>query len=133
MKQASTSTGTRNASTTRRRAKTVTAVKPASVTVAVLNGTATSGLAGRVSQKLTTDGYKSLPPATAADQTRTSTEVAFLPGHRREALAVAKSLNLGQASVQPIDQSTQALACPPPAACTAGVVVTLGTDLANAQ
>ena len=131
-KQAGTNTGASNPSAPRHRTnKSTTPVNPASVTVAVLNGTATSGLAGRVSQKLTADGYKPGKVATAADQTRTSTQVAFMPGHRREALAVAKSLNLGPASVQPVDQSTQAVACPPPAGCTAGVVVTLGTDLAN--
>jgi hypothetical protein len=133
-KQANNGTATSNASATRHRAAPTTApVKPASVTVAVLNGTATPGLAGRVSQKLTAEGYKSLPPATAADQTRTSTEVAYMPGHRRQALAVAKSLNLGPASVQPVDQSTQSLACPSTGPCTATVVVTLGTDLTNTQ
>jgi hypothetical protein len=134
-KQANTSASASNASAQRHPSTgTPTApVKPASVTVAVLNGTAQSGLAGRVSQKLTTGGYKPGTVATAADQTRTSTEIAFMPGHRREALTVAKSLNLGPASVQPVDQSTQAVACPPPAACTADVVVTVGTDLASTQ
>jgi hypothetical protein len=134
-KQASTGTATSNASATRHRAaaKSTAPVRPSSVTVAVLNGTATPGLAGRVSQKLTADGYKPGTVATAADQTRTSTEVAYMPGHRRDALAVAKSLNLGPASVQPVDQSTQSLACPSTGACTATVVATLGTDLSNTQ
>ena len=130
-KQASSSTSARNASAPRHRVKTTTPVKPASVTVAVLNGTATSGLAGRVSQKLTTDGYKPGTVATAADQTRTSTAIAYMPGHAREALAVARSLNRPSANVQAVDQSTQAVACPPPAACTAQVIVTVGTDLAT--
>jgi hypothetical protein len=133
-KQASTNSSAQNtAAAQRRRAKTTAPVKPASVDVAVLNGTATLGLAGRVSAKLTGDGYKQGTVATASDQTRTSTEVAYLPGQRREALAVAKSLNLGPASVQAVDASTQAVACPPPAACTANVVVTVGTDLAGTQ
>ncbi len=46
---------------------------------------------------------------------------------------MAKSLKLGPASVQPIDQSTEAVACPPGTACAAGVVVTVGSDLANIQ
>jgi hypothetical protein len=133
-KQANAGTGSSIASVTRRhQAKTAAPLKPSSVTVAVLNGTATTGLAGRVSQRLVADGYKPGNVATAADQTRTSTEVAFMVGHRRDALLVAKSLNLGQASVLPVDQSTQSLACPPPKACTATVVVTLGGDLANTQ
>jgi hypothetical protein len=56
-----------------------------------------------------------------------------MPGHRRDALAVASTLKLGAASVQPVDQNTQAVACPPPSACTATVVVTVGSDLANTQ
>ena len=110
-----------------------TAFSPSSVTVSVLNGTATAQLAHRVATKLTGIGYKQGAVATAADQTRTATVVAYLPGRQRDALAVAKSLKLGPASVQPIDQSTQAVACPPGTACSAGVVVTVGSDLANIQ
>jgi hypothetical protein len=132
-KQTNARTTSSNVSSTRHRTTNSTApITPSSVTVAVLNGTITQGLAGRVSQKLATEGYKPGRFTTAADQTRTSTEVAYMPGHRPDALLVAKSLNLGSASVQPVDQSTHALACPPAlGACTATVVVTLGTDLAN--
>ena len=101
--------------------------------MSVLNGTATAQLAHRVATKLAGFGYKEGTVATAADQTRTATVVAYLPGRQRDALAVAKSLKLGPASVQPIDQSTQAVACPPGTACSAGVVVTVGSDLANIQ
>ncbi len=116
-----------------RRRKQPAAFSPSSVTVSVLNGTATAQLAHRVATKLTGLGYKEGTVATAADQTRTATIVAYLPGHQRDALAVAKSLKLGPASVQPIDQNTQAVACPPSTACTAGVVVTVGSDLATIQ
>jgi hypothetical protein len=54
-----------------------------------------------------------------------------MPGHKQGALAVAKALGLGSASVQPVDPATQSVACPAPSACTANVVVTLGADLAN--
>ncbi len=121
-----------NAPTPGHRAKPA-AFSPSSVTVAVLNGTATSGLAHRVAVKLTSSGYKQGTIATATDQTRTATVVAFLPGHHRDALSVASALKLGSASVQPIDANTQAVACPPPAACSAGVVVTVGSDLSNIQ
>jgi len=124
----------RNAAAARHRAAAALApVNPSSVTVAVLNGTATTGLAGRVSLKLTGAGYKPGTVATAADQTHASTIVAYMTGQRRDALAVAASLKLGQASVQPVDQSTQSVACPPPAACIADVIVTVGADLANTQ
>jgi hypothetical protein len=110
------------------------ALNPASVTVAVLNGTATSGLAHRVALKLGSAGYKQGTVATAADQTRTATVVAYMPGHKPDAVAVAASLKLGPASVQPVDQNTQAVACPQPSACAStDVVVTVGSDLASTQ
>jgi hypothetical protein len=127
----SSTTASTNSPSPRRSGKT--AVNPSSVTVAVLNGTATNGLARRVAGKLSGVGYKQGTVATASDQTRTATIIAYLPGFRRDALAVATSLKTGAASVQPIDQSTQAVACPPPAGCSANVVVTVGSDLANTQ
>jgi hypothetical protein len=69
--------------------------------------------------------------ATAANQTETTTMVAYLPGYRADAMRVAAALKLSAASVQPISQTAQAVACPPPAACTANVVVTVGADLAS--
>lgn len=112
------------------RTRQAPAVSPSSVTVSVLNGTATSGLAHRTATRLAGVGYKEGTIATASDQTRTATVVAFTPGHRSAALAVASSLKLGQGRVQPIDPSTQAIACPPPSGCTSSVVVTVGSDLA---
>ena len=119
---------TNNATTATRR-KRAAVVSPSTVTVAVLNGTASNGLAGRISTRLTGAGYKQGRVATASDQTRTATIVAYLPGDKRDALAVAQSLKLGPASVQPIDPSTQAVACPGSTTCTSQVVVTVGTDL----
>ena len=72
--------------------------------------------------------------ATAADQTHQTTIVAYMPGHQRDASQVAAALKLEPASVQAVDPSTQAVACPAgTAACTATVVVTVGADLANIQ
>jgi hypothetical protein len=105
--------------------------KPSSVTVAVLNGTPTNELAHRVSGKLATAGYKQGTVATASNQSQTATVVAYLPGNRNDALHVATALKLGPTAVQPIDQGTQSVACPPPSACTANVVVTVGQDLAT--
>jgi hypothetical protein len=106
------------------------AVNPLSVTVAVLNGTANPGLAERIATHLSSAGYKKGTVGNASDQTRTATVVAYMPGHKKAALAVAKALKLGSASVQPIDSNTQAVACPAGTACAATVVVTVGTDLA---
>ena len=135
-KQAATSTaGASNAPTKQHHRTTppaAPAFKPSSVTVSVLNGTATSGLAGRVAAKLTAGGYKQGTVATAADQTRTATVVAYLPGHRNDALHVASSLKVPVANVQAVDSSAQAVACPSGTTC-APVIVTVGSDLANTQ
>jgi LytR cell envelope-related transcriptional attenuator len=127
--RASQTTNAPGAATARHR-RTVS-VAPSTVTVSVLNGTATNGLAGRISNQLTSAGYKQGRVATASDQTRTATIVAYMPGHKQDALAVAKSLKLGPASVQPVDPATQAVACPVSTQCTSQVVVTVGTDLAT--
>jgi LytR cell envelope-related transcriptional attenuator len=105
-------------------------VVPASVTVAVLNGTATSGLAQRIATELSSAGYNKGMVGNASDQTRTATVVAYTRGHKKAALAVARALKLGPASVQPIDANTQAIACPGGSTCADKVVVTVGTDLA---
>ncbi len=105
--------------------------KPSSVTVAVLNGTATNELAHHVATKLTGAGYKQGTVATASNQAVTATVIAYLPGNRNDALHVATALKLGPTAVQPIDQTTQSVACPPPSSCTANVVVTVGQDLST--
>ncbi len=104
---------------------------PSTVTVAVLNGTATPNLAHTIAGRLAAVGFKQGNVVTAADQTQTATVVGYLPHHRPDALIVARSLKLGPASVQPVDQSNQTVACPPSSTpCSAQVVVTVGSDLA---
>jgi LytR cell envelope-related transcriptional attenuator len=120
---------TSNAPATAHR-KAAGAVIPSSVTVAVLNGTATAGLAERIATELSSGGYKKGMVGNASDQTRTATVVAYTPHHKKAALAVAKILKLGPASVQPIDSNTLAVACPGGATCADKVVVTVGSDLA---
>lgn len=126
-----TSSASNSNAPTPHRHRSAFAVSPSTVTVSVLNGTATNGLAGRISQKLNGSGFKPGAVRTAIDQTRTATTVSYLAGHRQDALAVATALKLGPASVAPVDANTQAVACPPPATCTSDVVVTVGADLAN--
>jgi hypothetical protein len=107
-------------------------VAPATVTVAVLNGTSTPNLAHTISQKLSATGYKPGSIATATDQTQSSTIVGYLPNDKRDALAVAKSLKLGPASVQAVDPNNRAVACNgSTTSCPAQVIVTVGTDLAS--
>jgi hypothetical protein len=113
-----------------------TAFKPSTVTVTVLNGTGTAGLAHQVAQRLAAVGYKQgAPPTNAAEQTHTATVVAYMPGaaNRRDAEQVASSLKLSANSVQPIDQGTQQIACAQSQPCTANVVVTVGADLEPGQ
>jgi hypothetical protein len=121
------------------------AVVPSTVTVAVLNGTGVTNLAHDVASRLGTDGYLKGTIATAADQTHSSTIVAYLPGHRAEARAVAAVLNLKSSSVQSVNQQAMGVACPgassatttssssttSSSACSADVVVTVGSDLAG--
>lgn len=128
--QASSPTPTSNAPATTHHSAGPKPFNNATVTVAVLNGTPVSGLAGRTAARLTAAGFKQGSVATAGDQTRKATIVAYMPGHSRAAAAVAKELKLGSASVQPVDASTQAIACQT-TPCTATVVVTVGADLSS--
>jgi hypothetical protein len=116
-----------------RRTTALAPVQPSTVTVAVLNGTSTNGLAGAVASKLNADGYqKGTVGNFTANQTQTSTAVLYMRGDKRDASAVATALKLHPASVQPIDQSTEQIACPPSSGpCKAAVVVTVGSDLSN--
>ncbi len=125
---AGTSARTTNAPAQVRRPRTVV-VNPSAVTVSVLNGTATLNVAKTVAGRLGVSGFKPGLVANAPDQTHASTVVAYLPGFRRDALAVAKSLGLTQSAVAPVDATTQTVACPQATACTTNVVVTVGSDL----
>jgi len=95
--------------------------------VAVLNGTPVSGLAGQVADTLATAGFKKGVVTNAPDQLRAATLVSYLPGHKSDAEAVAAKLGI-KAPVEPVDDNALSIACPPPAACTAEVVVTVGSD-----
>ncbi len=102
------------------------------MTVAVLNGTATNHLAADVLGKLTTAGYKGGATQNASETGVTSTIVGYTsPSARSDALAVAKSLNLGPASVQAVSQGDRLKVCGSTTACSAQVVVTAGADLAQ--
>jgi hypothetical protein len=115
----------------RRRSAAPAVLTPASVTVAVLNGTSVTNLAHNTAAQLGTAGFREGAIATASDQTETATVVGYLPGHRAAAVLVAQQLKLGTASIQPVNQSNLAVACPASTPCTTQVVVTVGTDLAS--
>jgi hypothetical protein len=109
--------------------QTPTAAAPAhgSITVAVLNGTPTQGLAQQLADSLAADGYVKGPVTNASDQQRSVTVVSYFGGHEAEAREVAKSLDVPSDAVQPIDADTEA-ACAQGGTCAATVVVTVGAD-----
>jgi len=128
----SSSTASLSSSLTRRRTSPAGTVRPSTVTVSVLNGTDLQGLAGRVSQRLASAGYRKGAVTNFSDQTQASSVVAYMTStDRQDALAVATALKLSRTSVQPIDANTKAIACPPSQACGSMVVVTVGRDLAT--
>jgi hypothetical protein len=57
--------------------------------------------------------------------------VAYLPGYRADAEHVAAALKLPATTVRQVNPTAQAVACPPPARCSANVVVIVGADLAS--
>lgn len=112
------------------KAAATTTVTPSAVTVAVLNGTTTNHLAADLLGKLTTAGFKGGTTQDAAETGVSSTIVGYTqPAYRADALAVAKSLNLGPASVQGVSQADRLKVCGSTAACTTQVIVTAGADL----
>jgi LytR cell envelope-related transcriptional attenuator len=98
------------------------------ITVAVLNGTTTVGLASTVAGTLTADGFVQGPVTNASDQGRSVTVVSYFDGREREAREVAQTLNVPADAVQPIDADTEAACAAQDGSCTATVVVTVGAD-----
>ena len=106
-------------------------VDPRSVTVAVLNGTTTPNLAADVSQRLGKFGFQEGKTANFSSSSLTTTTIGFIPGHRPQALAVAKALKVKYSNVLQVNAATKQLVCPAGAACADDVFVVLGTDLAS--
>jgi hypothetical protein len=102
---------------------TQAASNPAETSVKVLNGTGTAGLAHHLASDLQQSGYSQAEASSAVPAgTHTTTVVEYTSGHRADAQAVARSLNVTQ--VQPIDSATAGLAG------AATVVVLAGADQA---
>jgi hypothetical protein len=106
-------------------AKFTAPANAAETSVAVLNGTETTGLAHRVSGQLQQLGYSQATalnghPAGAAQ----TTVVEYTSGHRGDAESVARAL--GSSNVQPMEASVA------PLAGTASVAVLVGADKASA-
>jgi LytR cell envelope-related transcriptional attenuator len=82
------------------------AIDPANVTVAVLNGTAVPGLAARVSDNVTENGFQR-GSITNSERQYEQTVVMYTPGQQRAAAFVAR--RLGVQPVQPVDDATSRL------------------------
>jgi len=116
----------------KQRKGTTTTVTPSNVTVQVLNGTSTDNLAHDVADKLANVGYKATGTQNASETGLTSTIVGYTAASARtDALAVAKSLDLGPASVQGVSQGDRLKVCGSTTTCTTQVIVTAGADLAQ--
>jgi LytR cell envelope-related transcriptional attenuator len=98
------------------------AVKPANVTVAVLNGTTVPGLAATLSDEVDAAGFKVGTITNFSDQQLAESVVQYSPGHEDEARAVSRRLGIGQR--EPVNPSSQALAG------DATVIVIAGADKA---
>ena len=97
------------------------ASNPATLPVAVINGTGVSGLAHHLSGDLTQNGYNNASPLAATPGTTTATTtVYYATGHRADAQGVAQVL--GVSSVAPITQAIRSISG------TAPVVVVAGMD-----
>jgi hypothetical protein len=97
-------------------------VAPASVSVAVLNGTSVPGLAAKVGDDVRANGFK-LGTESNSKKTFGQTVVMYDPHQRAGAQEVAH--DLGVKPIQPIDQQTQQ------ASAGADVVVIAGADRAK--
>jgi hypothetical protein len=84
------------------------AVRPASVTVAVLNGTTVPGLAATLSDEVGAAGFKVGTITNFSDQQLAESVVQYVPGHEREAAVVSRRLKIAQR--EPVNPSSQALA-----------------------
>jgi hypothetical protein len=110
--------------TSSHRTPSAVASNPSETSVVVLNGTGTPNLAHHLASDLQQGGYTlaaasaGVPPGTHA-----TTVVQYTHGHRADAKAVAKALNVTQ--VQPIESTIASLAG------SASVVVLAGADQAS--
>jgi hypothetical protein len=96
---------------------------PGTYEVAVLNGTTVPGLARGVATRLQNTKFRIGNVTNAATQDRSATLVEFAPGHRAEADAVAKAIEVGKDSIQQLSPGSKTIAGE-----RATVVVTVGSD-----
>ena len=101
------------------------AVKPGTVTVAVLNGTMVAGLAARLRDQLAAAGFNKGTINDFSDKQLAESVVEYAPGHRAEAKAVGRSV--GVTRREPVTADSRALAG------GVAVIVIAGADKAAAE
>lgn len=116
---AATSTTTQPVATTTTLAPTR---EPSEVAVLVANGTEIRGLAGSNTEALQGAGYATLPPTDTTTKPIETSVAQYAEGYQADAQAVAVTLGLDPAAVQPLE------APPVPDPAGANVVVLLGVD-----
>jgi hypothetical protein len=84
------------------------AVKPGSVTVAVLNGTTVPGLAARLRDKIAAAGFKKGAVNDFSDKQLAESVVQYAPGHQAAAKAVSRAV--GVSKREPVTSNSRALA-----------------------
>jgi hypothetical protein len=102
----------------------VVAIKPGSITVAVLNGTTVTGLAATVADKVEQAGFKRGNTTNALTQGQQAESVVeYARGDKDQARLVANKLGISQ--IEPVDPQTQGIAG------DATVTVIVGADKAS--
>jgi hypothetical protein len=96
-------------------------LRPSEIEVAVLNGTALSGLAGRTGDRLERDGFQ-LGAVTNSPSSFSTSVVMFTRGHKPEARRVARDLRIRELTLMTPDVATPAAGAP--------VAVVIGEDRA---
>lgn len=97
-------------------------LRPSEIEVAVLNGTALSGLAGRTGDRLERDGFQ-LGAVTNSPSTFSTSVVMFTRGHKPEARRVARDLRIRELTMMTPEVATPAAGAP--------VAVVIGEDRAT--
>lgn len=107
------------------RSDQVSAVQPSQVTVAVLNGTGTPGLAAAVGSSLRAAGFKVGNVTNASETGVTDTKILYRKKAKASARAVAQQLKIKRSRIDLMDSANGALAG------SAKVAVITGQDRAN--
>lgn len=103
----------------------VSSIQPSQVTVAVLNGTSTPGLASAVGSSLRAAGFKVGNVTNASQTDVVTTKVLYKKGNKNEAKAVSKQLKVKPQRIEVIDRANASLAG------SADVTVVTGSDRAK--